>query len=98
MDSLEQQTWPSWGSCFLFLTLHDHKVDNTAKFREADLVAYPLFPEFGVLSKLLWSKNDYSECDVCPQVLFGAMDTRYNVLSNLGLWLEYHYSLNPGDN
>ena len=26
------------------------------------------------------------------------MDTRYDVLSNLGLWLEYHFELNPGEN
>ena len=31
-------------------------------------------------------------------MIFGAMDTRYDVLSNLGLWLEYHFELNPGEN
>jgi len=35
----------------------------------------------------------------CPhQVLIGAMDTRYDVLSNLGVWLEFHFELNPGEN
>ena len=35
----------------------------------------------------------------CPnQVLIGAMDTRYDVLSNLGVWLEFHIELNPGEN
>ncbi len=66
------------------------RVDDTAKFREADLAAYPLFPEFGVIAKLPWSNNVYDEHAPPPQVLFGAM--------NLGLWLEYHYKLNPGDN
>ena len=58
--------------------------------------AYPLFPEFGVIAKLPWSNNVYDERDTPPQVLFGAMDPRYDVLSNLRLLLEYHYKLNPG--
>jgi hypothetical protein len=26
------------------------------------------------------------------------MDTRYDILSNLGLWFEYHFELHPGEN
>jgi hypothetical protein len=44
------------------------RVDDTAKFREADLAAYPLFPEFGVIAKLPWSKNVFDERDAPPQV------------------------------
>ena len=31
-------------------------------------------------------------------MIFGAMDTRYDLLSNGGIWLEYHYTVNPGEN
>ena len=58
------------------------RVDDTAKIRETDLAAYPLFPEFGVIAKLPWSKSVYDEHDAPPQVLFGAMDPRYDALSN----------------
>ena len=36
--------------------------------------------------------------DAPPQVVFASMDTRYDVHSNLGIWLEYHYELYPGEN
>ena len=72
--------------------------DDTAKFREADLQPYSLYPKYGVVGRLPWSKNVTDERDAPPQVIFGAMDTRYDFLSNGGLWLEYHYSINPEDN
>ena len=43
-------------------------------------------------------KNVTDERDAPPQVIFGAMDTRFDFLSNDGLWLEYHYMVNPGEN
>ena len=45
-----------------------------------------------------WSKNVVEERDAPPQVLFASMDTRYDVHSNLGIWLEYHYELYPEEN
>ena len=74
------------------------RLDGSAKFREADLKAYTMFPEFGVWARLPWSKNVVEERDAPPQVLLASMDTRYDCISNLGLWLEYHYKLNPGEN
>ncbi len=50
------------------------------------------------MGRLPWSKNVTEERDAPPQVIFGAMDTRYDFLSNGGLWLEYHYSINSKDN
>jgi hypothetical protein len=47
---------------------------------------------------LPWSKNVIEEQDAPLQVLFTSTDTRYDVHSNLGLWLEYHYELCPGEN
>ena len=74
------------------------RLDDSAKFREADLKAYTMYPEFGVWARLPWSKNVVEERDAPPQVLLASMDTRYDCISNLGLWLEYHYELNPGAN
>jgi hypothetical protein len=74
------------------------RLDDSAKFREADLKAYTIYPEFGVWARLSWSKNVVEERDAPPQVLFASMDTRYDCVSNLGLWLEYHYEVNPEEN
>ena len=98
LDSLKQGTCSSWGDCLYFPALHVARIDDTAKFREVALAAYPLIPEFGVITKLPWSKNVYGECDAPPQVLFDAMDPCYDVHSNLGIWLGYHYKLNQGVN
>ncbi len=43
-------------------------------------------------------KNVTDEWNTQPQMMFGAMDTRYDFLSNGGLWLEYHYMVNPVEN
>ena len=72
--------------------------EDTSKFREADLQPYALYPYYGVIHQLPWSKNITDERDAPPQVIFGAMGTRYDFMSNGGLWLEYHYTLNPRDN
>ena len=38
------------------------------------------------------------ERDAPTQVLFGARNWRYCVLSHLGMWLKLHFELNPEDN
>jgi hypothetical protein len=73
-------------------------MDDTAKFCEPDLRPYQLYPDYGICGRLPWSKNVVDERDVPPQVLLAAMDSRYDVHSNLGLWLEYHYEQYPGEN
>ena len=69
-------------------------MDDTSKFREADLKPYTLYPNYGFTAHLCWSKNVTDERDAPDQVLFGAMDPKYDVLSALGLWSEYHCQTN----
>jgi hypothetical protein len=71
------------------------RIDDTAKFQASDLQPFEEFPYFGVTSKLCWSKNVHEEHDAPTQVLFGAEDWRYCVLSLLGFWLDLHFLLNP---
>ena len=52
----------------------------------------------GTLIGALLGPRMVDERDGPNQVLIGAMDIRYDVLSNLGIRLEYHFELNPGDN
>ena len=66
--------------------------------RQDDIALYLLYPNYGVVGRLPWSKNVTEERDAPPQVIFGAMDTRYDFLSNGGLLLECHYCVNPGKN
>ncbi len=74
------------------------RLDDCSKFRLPELLSYAAYPDWCITGKLNWSKNVVDERDCPHQVLIGAMDTRYDVLSNLGLWLEYHFELNPGEN
>ena len=74
------------------------QVDDYSKFCEADLKPYAIYPNYGVTARLCWSKNVTDERDAPDQVLFGAMDPKYDVLSALGLWSEYHCQTNPEPN
>ena len=74
------------------------RVDDTSKFHEADLKPYTLDPNYIVTARLCWSKNVTDERDAPDQILFGAMDPKYDVLSALGLWSEYHCQTNPEPN
>ena len=74
------------------------RLDDCSKFRLPELLSYAAYPDWCITGKLNWSKNVVDERDCPHQVLIGAMDTRYDVLLNLGLWLKYHFELNPGEN
>ncbi len=74
------------------------RIDDTAKFRAPDKQPFEDFPFYGVAAKLCWSKNVLEERDAPTQVLFGAEDWRYCLLSLLGSWLELHFLLNPKAN
>ena len=74
------------------------RLDDCSKFRLPELLSYSSYPDWCITARLNWSKNVVDERDCPNQVLMGAMDTRYDVLSNLGVWLEYHFELNPGEN
>ena len=45
-----------------------------------------------------WAKNCHEERDAPDQILFGAMDWRYCTISLLGVYLEHHAELCPGNN
>ena len=74
------------------------RLDDTGKFRQPDLQPYPSYPEYGILSRLPWSKNVNDERDAPLQLVLGANDPHYDVLSLMGLWLEYRFENNPEEN
>ena len=49
------------------------------------------FPKYGVTAKLCWAKKCKEERDAPTQIIFGAADWRYGLLSLLGVWLETLY-------
>jgi hypothetical protein len=65
------------------------RLDDTGKFRQPDLKAYEKYPLWGIICRLPWAKNVYEDRDSPPQVIFGAMNPHDDVLSTLGLWLEW---------
>jgi hypothetical protein len=74
------------------------RIDDTAKFRAPDLKPLDAFPDYGITARLCWSKNCRDERDAPTQVLFGADDWRYCVISLLASWLELHFTINPEEN
>ena len=81
-----------FGAClcgyFAFQVSMIARVDDTAKFRRPDLQIYQPYPEYAITAMLCWAKNCREERDAPTQVIFGAADWRYCVLSLLGVWLE----------
>lgn len=69
--------------------------DDIAKWRLADLQPYWPYPQLGFAARLPWSKNVNDKRDSPLQVKFCSMDTRYCTVSNVSLWLEYHFLLDP---
>ena len=67
------------------------QMDDTLKFCNPNLYPYQIYPDYGMCGRLLWSENVGDERDAPTQVLLATIDTRYDVHSNLGLWLEYHF-------
>jgi hypothetical protein len=82
--------------CFQFAMIG--RLDDTAKFRQPDLQPYPKYEDYAVMGRLPWSKNVNEERDAPQQLIFGAMDPRYDTLSLLGLWLEYRFASHPEQN
>jgi hypothetical protein len=90
-------------ACFLsaFFRFQYHliaRIDDSAKFRHPDIKVYHQYPQYGIIVKLCWSKNVMEERDAPDQLLMGANDWRYCPLVGLGLWLEYHFMINPEQN
>lgn len=69
--------------------------DDVSKFNIHDLGAYERYPLIAILGRIVWSKNVREERDAPQQVLFGSMDTRFCVLVNLALWLEFALEHHP---
>ena len=71
------------------------RVDDTAKLKQCNLKVFHQYPDFGLNTRLCWSKNVMEERDAPIQVLFGSFDSRYCPLIGLGTWLEYHLTIYP---
>ena len=61
------------------------RVDDTGKMRRKELQTFHAFPEYGTTKKLCWAKNCKEERDAPTQIIVGAVDWRYDVLSLLGM-------------
>jgi hypothetical protein len=83
---------------FSFQVTMISRVDDTAKMRREELQTFHAFPEYGVTAKLCWAKNCKEERDAPTQIIFGAADWRYDVLSLLGVWLETLYESSELEN
>ena len=71
------------------------RVDDTAKFRDFAMQPFHAFPDYGITAMLCWAKNCREERDAPTQIIFGAADWKYCVLSLLGVWLESHFESSP---
>jgi hypothetical protein len=69
-----------------------------SKLDERDLVIYKPFPQYAVKITVAWSKNVWEERVAPSQLLIGAMDSRFCVLLNLGLWMEFIAEQHPEPN
>ena len=76
------------------------RLNDTSKFRSPDLQPFHQFLDYGVTSKLCWTKNCMKERDPPPhtQIFFGSWSWKYCSISLLTVWLELHYKLNPKEN
>lgn len=87
------------GAFFRFQLHMAAQGDDTTKARLADMKPFHQYPDYGIITiKLCWSKNVMEERDAPTQLLVGAMDYRYCVLTSTALWLEHHCHLDPNDN
>jgi hypothetical protein len=73
-------------------------LDDCSKLMLIELLLYLSYPDKCITGHVNWSKNVVDERDCLNQAIIGTMDTRYDVLSNLGIWLDNHYELNPFEN
>ncbi len=98
-EHMEQKEEGLFAGAFFRFQLHmAARGDDTAKARLADMKPFHQFEDYGVTMRLCWSKNVQEERDSPTQLLVGAMDHRYCVLTALALWLEHHFTLNENEN
>ncbi len=86
------------GAFFRFQLHMAARGDDTAKARLKEMQPFHQYLDYGITMKLCWSKNVMEERDCPTQLLVGAMDTRYCVITGVALWLEHHFKLDPQEN
>ena len=67
------------------------RVDDTAKLRAFSVQPFHAFLDYGITVMLCWAKNCREQRDAPTQIVFGAADWRYCVLSLLGVYLETNF-------
>ena len=68
--------------------------DTTQVLIENIQVQHDSFPN-ALKTRMNWSKNVTEERDAPWQLVMGAMDTTFCVLTSLAVWLEMHFRWNP---
>ena len=74
------------------------RVDDTAKLRAFSVQPFHAFKDYGITVMLCWAKNCREERDAPTQIIFGAADWRYCLLSLLGVWIESRFEAYPDNN
>ncbi len=83
---------------FPFMLHYITRLDDASKTYVHNLTGYRRFANYAIMSKICWSKNVLEERD-CPfQLMFGAMDVRYDLPTAFGLWLEWRFEHCPHEN
>jgi hypothetical protein len=95
-DDEEMRTFLS--SYFKFQYNMIARLDDSTKFRLPDLKTFNKYPEFGIVTRLCWSKNVLDERDAPDQILLGSVDHHYCALIGLGTWLKFHFTMHPVEN
>ncbi len=70
------------------------RIDNTTHVLIENIQVHNFYPN-ALKTRMNWSKNVSEERDTPRQIVLGAMNTTYCVLTCVSLWLELHARLNP---
>lgn len=70
------------------------RIDDVVHFKVDDLKSHGRF-SYALQAKVRWSKNVMEERSCPDQILMGAMDPMFCILSNLGLYLESYLGNYP---
>ena len=102
IEMMEQfDDWEVSTFCVAYFRFQLHFIargDDSAKLRLPEIKPFHQYPAYGIEGRLCWSKNVHEDRDAPMQLMVGSMDRRYDVLIGLALWLEYHFTHNPGEN
>ena len=87
--------WKYGLSCLTKFQFHMiGRIDDTTQVLIENIQVHDFYPN-ALKTRMNWSKNVSEERDAPWQIVLGAMDTTYCVLTCLSLWLELHARLNP---